>query len=364
MSDLDSSEHFRAYVAKGKIGRSFAAQSKLRGENWAVMAKHAYVAYRLTVTKLRKPDEPLKLGNFDGRQTDILELFNGFLNGLKKNALRREKLNQYISILRIDPKGRAIEFDAYYGRYGSSGSIIDTTSGQTTHQYDEEESPVQMTRNLIASPKDGTWAIFLAERYSGRGAATALIREFKQAFRSRFEQDKLIVNFDGLVDSDAWAQYVDKADMKEMKIKRFGPSSDIADPLVTKSVGRVTSIIQPRRGQGSFPRSLREKLVSREITAQEIIGIPVADGDEVELALDDGRQQRSILLGEAEHPILSYVLAEDDDERPTNAQVRAQMVAKVSEAKSKLGLTLAHDWEDGQWSGEALEVKLEVERDG
>ncbi len=327
------------------------------------MAKHAYVAYRITVTKLRDKDE-LNVGNFDGRGSDLLTLFHAFLSDIASEPLQEKKYDRLLMISSLDPRGRTVHLKAKYGRFGLSGTLVNATSGEITYSYDEDESPVSETRNMLACPKNGKWAVFLAERYGGRGAASMLIGQFKRAFRSRFGSDGFIVRFEGLMDPDAWAKYVNEADMKELQIKRWGPSPDIADDLTAKSVGRIVSHVKPHRGQKSFPRAFREKITRGEIRAQEIIGIPVKDDDEVEMVLDDGQQQRSLILGETEIPILAYLLAEDTDERPADDEVRHAMLEKVSDLKARLQLALPSDWSEGEWGHKELSVKLDPVRDG
>lgn len=327
------------------------------------MPKHAYVAYKVTVTKAGHPDTPLDVGNFDGKGADLVAYFHGFLRCLNEEFIRREKFDQYLAIPILEPSGRKIEFTTEYGRYGLQGTLVDTTSGEKTHSYDEDESPVIETRNMLASPKEGRWAILLAERYGGRGAATVVLSEFKRAFRLRFANEELIVKYDGLLDPNAWAMYVENAEMTEMQIKRYGPSSDFSDPIAAKSIGKVSSRILPNRGQKTFGRAFRDRVISREILAQEIIGIPVEDGDEVELKLNDGQQQHSVILGAEENPVLAYFLGGKHDDRPSDAAIYAEMRKKILDAKSNLGLTLPNQWKDGDWDPSLLDVKLEPIRD-
>ncbi|MFG1646978.1 hypothetical protein ACGFMK_42440 [Amycolatopsis sp. NPDC049252] len=327
------------------------------------MSKYAYVAYRVTVSKSGQPDDPLDVGNFDGKGADLVAYFHGFLRCIGEEFIRRQKYDQYLAVPELVPRGRRVEFVTEYGRYGLQGTLVDTISGEKTHSYDEDESPVVETRNMFVSPAEGRWAIFLAERYGGRGAASLILSEFKRAFRQCFENEELIVKYDGLLDPAAWAEYVEKADMTEMQVKRFGPSPDFADPVAAKSVGRVVSRVRPMRGQKGFGRAFRDKIISREIRAQDIIGIPVIDGDEVELKLNDGEQQRSVILGEEANPVLAYFLVGDKEERPSDGAVYAAMRKKVIDAKANLGLTLPQQWKDGTWDDSLLSVKLEPIRD-
>ncbi|GAB3452833.1 hypothetical protein [Actinophytocola sediminis] len=327
------------------------------------MAKHAYVAYKLYITRFRQPDELLNVGNFDSQGSDLLTLFHAFLNDITVEPLRDGRRERYLSISYLNPRGRTVRFKTEYGRFGISGSLIDTTSGDTTHSYHEDESAVVETRNLLTSPTSGNWAILLAERYGGRGSVTMVLSEFKKAFQQRFNSDNFLFKYDGLMDLAAWEKYVDNADMTELKIKRWSPASDIADPVIAESVGHVVSHVKPRRSQKRFPRTVFQKLVTQEISAQSIVGIPPREGDEVELVLNDGIQQRSIILGEVETPILAYILSDDQNDRPSDGIVHDAMLAKVADAKRTLGLTLTHDWKDGDWGDDMLSVKMEAIRE-
>jgi hypothetical protein len=70
-----------------------------------------------------------------------------------------------------------------------------------------------------------------------------------------------------------------------------------------------------------------------------------------------------VILGSGETPILAYVLTDDRHDRPSDREVRDAMLAKIGDVKRSLGLSLAHDWRVGEWTREALAVKMEAVRE-
>ncbi|PWV81878.1 hypothetical protein SAMN05421630_106111 [Prauserella marina] len=190
-----------------------------------------------------------------------------------------------------------------------------------------------------------------------------VLSQFKRAFRRRFDSADLLVKHEGLMDSDAWEKFIESAEMTALEIKRFGLSSDRSHPMAEKTVGKIVTQVKPNWGEKKFPRRLRDAIIDGDVRAQELVGMPALDADEVEAVLEDGNQQRRLLIGQAAVPILAYPIAEDRDERPADAQVYAAMEEKVSEVNGKLGLKLPYDWKAGQWSDEALSVKLDAIRD-
>ncbi|MBW4716210.1 hypothetical protein [Saccharothrix obliqua] len=328
------------------------------------MAKHAYVAYKLTVTKARQADTLLNLGDLEATGIDFLALFHGFLSDVQAKPIKDERFGRYLDIESISPRGRCIRFITQYGRYGTTGRLIDTTTGDTTHDYDEDESAVSPTRNLLASPESGDSAVFLAERYGGRGAASMILGQFKRAFKQRFEDDNLIFNYEGLLDQAAWDKYVQNADMTAIEVTRHGASSDFADGSVAKAVGKIVCAVKPRWGERRFPRTVRDRVLSSEVKAQEVIGLKAQDDDEVELVLNDGVQQKRLLVGQPGVPVLVYPVADDNADRPTDDEVYAAMRQKVSELRTSIGLKLPYAWEAGEWGRQQLGVALAAVRDG
>jgi hypothetical protein len=133
---------------------------------------------------------------------------------------------------------------------------------------------------------------------------------------------------------------------------------------VAKSVGKIVCAMKPRWGEKRFARFIRDRVINRDIKAQELIGLKVEDTDEVELVLNDGTQQRRLVVGQTDVPILVYPIADDRDERPADVEVFEAMKAKVSDLRSTLSLQLPYGWETGTWGNDQLAVALAAVRDG
>ncbi|USX51231.1 hypothetical protein [Lentzea sp. HUAS12] len=327
------------------------------------MAKHAYVAYLVSVHQANKPDDKYKLDNVAGKGVDLLPLVHGFLVDIAAQHVVDNRYERILATRGIDPSGRTVSFLAAYGRFGTTGELVNALDGETTHSFDEDESPVSITRNMFVMPDRSNFGLFLAERYGGRGAASMVMSQLRAAFKNHFASDNVTLRVEALLDHGAWRDYLDRADVLSVNVNRYEVSSDIADPVISKNVGKASFSVRPKRGQKKFARAVKDALINGELRAHELFGIPVRDLDETTLDLYDGNQQRRLLLGSEDPVSLVYPLADDSaEERPSDDVVYASMRQRVEILKSSLGFELGSNWSNSPWSREELGAKMVVPR--
>lgn len=327
------------------------------------MSKHSFVAYKLTVAKARKPDAPFNLGNMNDSGVDFLSLFHGLLSDIQGKPIDDQKYERYLSVEELHPAGRSVGFICESGRYGASGRLVNVKSGIKTKDIDEDESPVVVTRNFLACPESGHWAVLCAERYGGRTAGRMILTTFARAFREKFSSDEYVFKFEGLMDPPAWAAYLQNANMTAIEVSRYGASSDLSDGVVGSTIGRVSCVVKPKRGLKMFSRDTRDGILGKKIQAHDIIGLQYHEGDDTEIVLDDGTQQRRILIDQTEPPVLMYPISDDTQPRPDDIAAFAAMQSKVVDLRRTLGLHLPDGWESGTWSNARLNVALAAIRD-
>ncbi|GGS21199.1 hypothetical protein [Actinokineospora fastidiosa] len=327
------------------------------------MAKQAYSIHLMQVARNRKPEYPFDMGNLDGTNLDFLTLFHGFLMDVQGTPLVNRRSNLYLTVESVEPKGRTIAFTADQGRFGTEGKLVDVQSGSMTKTISENESAVTTTRNLVVASDGGPFALLLGERYGNHSSVGTVLSTFYRAFVHRFREQGFVFRGEGYVDQEAWDAYLQEAEMKTIQVNKYEASSDIADGFIRRSIGKIVCEVRPKRGEGSFTRKVRDQLLGGELKAHSIIGIEEDPSDEVELTLNDGRQQKRLLIGKSKVPVLLYPLTEGDEERLSDQQVLDTMLAKVSDLQTRVGMNLPATWKTEEWTLDQLDVKMAAYRE-
>jgi hypothetical protein len=326
------------------------------------MATHAFAAYRLTVAPPGRPNDLVDLTNIDGCQTDLARLAYGFLADVKAAPFMDEDRKQYLAVTHIEPKGQTVRFEGQYGPYGQSGSnIIDIETNKSIHELGDKEAFTTRVRNMVVVPAHSKTGFFLAERYGGRGLASTFLREFARAFRTRYKDYRL--HAEGLTNGQAWQEFLEAADLVQVRVIRHRVSSDLADNSTGKHLYDLSYAARPVRGQKYFPRFVRDGLIGGSIKPQTILGLnPDMEVDETRLEMHGPEWQKDFVLGPDQIPVLIYPLARDDEPRPRAVQVYQRMEEVVTEFCPNLGVDLIPGWQKGGWPAETLAVTLEAIR--
>ncbi|MGB2569282.1 hypothetical protein ACPFP2_12635 [Micromonospora citrea] len=327
------------------------------------MPKHSFAVYGLFVAPRMRPNLRLRVDNIDGQGASLLHLTYGFLRNVQSQPIDDTRHKQYFSIDTLDASGTRICFGADYGKYGVEGEIVNRTNHETTHTFGADESTLTTARNMVIVPPGGHMAILLAERYGGRGAASFFMRQLKSAFRGRFGGDYLLHD-ENLIDQEAWRDYLANAKLTGIKVVRYDASHDLADRIKPEVVGRLEYEMKPRRGVKSFGQAVKDAFLRKDIQAQQMFGLREAlDSDETRLSLDDGHQQRQVVIGKEEPPALVYVLPHEGKDRVKDDVIFGHMDLVVPSLCRQLHLELSPDWREGAWTDEQLAIRMEVIRE-
>lgn len=331
------------------------------------MARYAVAAYGLKVAPFRQNKRFLNLGDMDGRGLDLLHLVHGFLRDIRANALIEEQFGHYLSVENINTEGRSISFGAEYGRFGFEGAVKNIRTNKRTHQFGADESAVVHVRNMVIVPPRSNTALLLAERCSGRGAASIFLRHLTKAFRKRFADEALILHKEGLTEEEAWKSFMERARLTQIRVVRYSRNHDLADGIngiSETNIGRLEYTVKPLRSSG-LARQLISPIMDRSIKPEtQILGLrDEVEADEVRLQLTDGDQQREIVLGKDGLPTLVYPIKTSNDDRPSDEAVYDYMSELAKTLAQGLHLELPSSWRNGQWTRQARSIHMEAVRD-
>ncbi|WP_428963938.1 hypothetical protein [Micromonospora fluostatini] len=323
------------------------------------MAKHAFAVYGLKVAPRMHPENKVDVANIDGNGLSVAHLARGFLASIRDSPFTDDRYQQYFSVNDISPAGQQVRFTAGYGGYGQEGEMINVKNHETTHKFARDESATVLSRNMLVVPDKGDTALYFAERYGGRGSASFFLRQMKAAFRRRMLNEQLILHHESLIDHQAWSEYLQRAKLTGVQVVRYGISSDIAEGVSADVVGRLRYEVKPRRGAAGLGQRLKDLLLSKEVKAQQILGLSAElEKDETRLDLDDGNQQRQLIIGREEPPALAYLIPYKGDGRPTDDVVFGAMERVVPVLMQQLGMEISSNWNKGAWSADQLNVRM------
>ncbi|MFF5054012.1 hypothetical protein ACFY1S_12605 [Micromonospora sp. NPDC000663] len=321
------------------------------------MSRHAFAAYGLYVARRYRPDERLPLDDIGGTGHNLLALIHGLLNDLEKEPYRNDDAEEYYAVKSIDPAGRQIAFVADYGRFGLTGDIRHTRHHGTTHTYSRDESAVVSTRNMIVWAPQSTTAMFLTERYGNRGSGGFFLRQLELAFRENFN-GQLLLHTESLIDFERWQEYRDNAKLTNIKVVRFGGTHDIGNGVDPDLIGKLVFEAKPRWGSEGFGSSMKSGLLEGTVSAQTIFGLGVHARDETRLTLDDGTQERTVIVGRENLPALIHPIEYDGDGRADDHIVYASMKEAAPTLAAGLGRELLGDWDTEEWPKAHLLAKM------
>jgi hypothetical protein len=327
-----------------------------------MMSRHAFAAYGLYVSPRYRPNDRLPLDDIGGTKIGLLSLIHGLLQDLKNQPLREEKSEDYLLIDDIDPTGSRIHFNAEYGKFGIEGGIRDTRSHKTTHTYGADESATVPIRNMVLCLPRSKTAILLTERYGNRGVGSIFLRQLEAAFRQRFSD--FILHSESLIDNEQWRAFRERAKLTSVKVVRYKRSHDIADGVDPKVIGRFVYEAKPRWGSVGLGDALKNGLLGGNLKAQDILGLSnEQDADETRLTLNDGDQERQVVLGRENLPALVYTVEHDGKDRAKDAVIYDEMNNVVPVLTKQLGLELPDDWDSADWPKAQLAVKMGAVRE-
>jgi hypothetical protein len=331
------------------------------------MARYAVAAYGLKIAPFRQPKRFLDLEDMDGRGLDLLHLAHGFLRDVQANSLKEEQFGHYLSVGNIKAEGRSISFGAEYGRFGFEGTVKNVRTNKRTHEFGADESAVVHVRNMLIIPPHSNTALFLAERCSGRGAASIFLRHLTKAFRKRFVDEALILHKEGLTEEEAWKSFMERARLTQIRVVRYSRSHDLADGIngiSETNIGKLEYTVKPLRSSG-LARQLISPIMDRSIKPEtQILGLrDEVEADEIRLQLTDGDQQREIVLGKDGLPTLVYPIKTSNDDRPSDGAVYDYMGELAKTLAQGLHLELPSNWRDGFWTKQAQSIHMEAVRD-
>ncbi|WP_125614993.1 hypothetical protein [Actinomadura sp. WAC 06369] len=316
--------------------------------------KYGYMVYTFAIHKFGSPTELLQLGNL-GEQRDAVAVLFGALKGIEAHP-RTEK-RKHVRISAIEGLGRTVKFRMEPGRSGIDSKIYEAGSTEPVFTRTTDHIESNEFRGLIVAPRNSDRGLLVVEVQGHHSSKTLLTTAIKQVVK---ENLRLIVDFDAVVDERALQEYLEKAAVKAITLRRSGLPIDIAEavafPDASRSAGRLEMKITPDKSISGIVTNLVSRFKDDDAARNRLLTIGGHDFSELSIGFDSGHRQTTLTITSDKVPSFIYDLpgvARPDDET-FYREVRESVVALAR----VLGIPVGASWDAGTWTPDALSTIL------
>jgi hypothetical protein len=153
---------------------------------------------------------------------------------------------------------REVECELDYGHFGNSRRVRDSNTGSQTGSIAGNEVASDALRLLHRVPLNGSFSYTAHEQIGRLSSSGVLTSHFKKWFGSRHDGYRLEIDY--VEDADAWNEFLDGANLRELTFVARKPAEGnrAGRPTQAPGVGRETGdysgrIHQPALGETDNP---------------------------------------------------------------------------------------------------------------
>jgi hypothetical protein len=287
---------------------------------------------------------------------DLLHFFHAWASNVDPNDMVDYVRGRYLTITRVDVRGRSVLVEAESGYFGDPGKTIDVATHQVAHERTSDQSATIMTRLVFVVPPGGLTGVFVIERQGMVGAGPRMIAAFKRALVSRFASYSF--DTETVLESDAW---VEGAELLSIKAVAYGVPVDVGDGVgpQAQAIGRLEQVLEPERGHEFLPNKLFRALRDRKIRATDFMGFRGnVEVDETFVTVSRDGRRKTFNLEQERVPAIRVLITDDGEQALTRTPFLRVCLDEVRDYFEGMVLTWDESWRDGRWTKEALTVSL------
>ncbi|MFE2183046.1 hypothetical protein [Streptomyces sp. NPDC059455] len=238
----------------------------------------------------------------------------------------------------MDEESRYIWPTVESGRFGSTGKVVKTTTGDDAYDLTHEDAPTYPLRQFFVVPRSGELAIWATEVVGHSSAITSLWAAFGDWFKSEYDNDRLIVKRSPLQNSDAWKAFLDESELQEIKFLTHVTDSDAA-------VGIRAKEFTAKSGWGrKLPKDWISRAYARDLPPSAVFHIEgLPEADEVHLEIKREGKSRTVVVGR-DFPRFMYPIETEEGGRPDDSTFRREVVSEVGASLDLMGVSRG-DWQ-------------------
>ncbi len=303
------------------------------------MPSFHFCLYEVSVRQFRRKESRRHIAEFNSRRHDLFQVLQHFtLDELGTKGISLPKGEHYIRLQDIDIEHRTLWLTVETGRFGSSGKVVATATGDDAYNIVPTDAPTYPLRQCFVIPRAGECAIWATEVIGHSTAITSLWTPFSDWFKEEYDSDRLVVDRMSLQSTDAWNAFMDEAELREIAFLVRVQDSDPA-------VGVRTHEFSAKSGRGRrLPKEWIQRAYARELPPSEVFTITsLPDPDEVHLNIVSEGKERTIVVGQ-QFPRFMYQIDTPDNQRPDDQTFRREVLSEVGASLDMMGVNRG-DWQ-------------------
>lgn len=229
------------------------------------------------------------------RTKDMLDFIYSFMQTLKSSLHDDKDSKKTVEVVIVEKKGRSVFGWLEYGEYGLAGNIVDIKTKKKTYSKKHDESDVRSLYFNFTIPSKSKTGVVLLHTAGNRGIKSFFHKEFSTYFRNMVG---LSVQMPPLAHEKSVQEWLDKSEVKEIRLGRYALSNDGADIADRLGVERAELILKPKKGLG-FPniRGLRGKADGGDRSYVEILSDYATD---IKAVVESGGRKKVLSLKSGE----------------------------------------------------------------
>ncbi|WP_405807522.1 hypothetical protein OG729_20340 [Streptomyces sp. NBC_00210] len=298
-----------------------------------------FCIYEFGVRQHNRKNSSRPVVEFNSRRHDLLDSLRRFMrDGLGVKGITLSHGEHYIRLMGMDEEHRTLWPTVESGRFGNTGKVVNTATGDDAYSIGNEDAPTYPLRQFFVVPRSGHSALWVTEVIGHSSAITSLWTTFSDWFRAEYDNDRLVVRRSPLQNTDAWKAFISESELHEVKFLAHVADSDGA-------VGIKTKEFTAKSGWGrQLPKDWISRAYARELPPSAVFHIEgLPEPDEVHLEIEREGKSRTIVVGR-EFPRFMYQVETPDGERPDDATFRREVLSEVGASLELMGVSQG-DWQ-------------------
>jgi hypothetical protein len=292
----------------------------------------------------------------DVNGVDLLHYFYAWATQIDPDDMVDYQRGRYLKITGVSVVGRSVVVEAESGYFGDPGKTIDVATHTVAHERTSDQSATIMTRMMLMIPPGSVTGVFVVERQGLVGAGPRMIASFKRALMDRFPSYSF--DTETVLETAAWAE---GAELLSIKAVAYGVPVDIGDGVSPEArpVGRLEQVLEPERGKTFLPRGLYRALRERRVRAADFMGFRGdVEVDETFVTLSRDGRKKTFNLEQERVPAVRVLITNDGEAALSATPFLRRCQSEVQDYFEGMELSWDESWQDGQWTEEAMTVRL------
>lgn len=303
------------------------------------MPSFQFCLYTIGVHQHRRKNSNRPVSEFNSRRHDLLDTLRHFLqDGLGSKGVSLPADGHYVRLMGMEEEHRALWPTVESGRFGNTGKVVKTSTGDDAYTIANEDAPTYPLRQFFVVPRAGNLAIWATEVIGSSSAITPLWTVFSDWFKSEYDNDRLVVKRAPLQNTDAWKSFIEESELQEIKFLAHVADSDAA-------IGIKTKEFTAKSGWGRrLPKDWISRAYARDLPPSAVFHIDgLPEADEVHLEIERDGKTRTVVVGR-EFPRFMYPIETESGERPDDSTFKKEVLSEVGASLDLMGVSRG-DWQ-------------------